>query len=193
MLIKSYWPFFINWNISVNPSIYLIKFYKQLIFLFCIFHSTREIKPNQTDIGRKIKIKSGQTQPSFNRTTPNSLPATVKNNARLPSAPSSSLYSSGTPSYKGPLNSHKNTSNHNDDDDEERGGVGTRMDHDSHLNSQSSASSLIQSLMSLPTNYDDHDSSSSNLNHNPNHLSNRGSGGSNLHHRNPDIMKRSIK
>lgn len=172
----------------VAPYFYLRK----LVFYDVFFlNSTREIKPNQTDIGRKITKKpsaipynrtttSGQTSSS---TTPNSL---ISNGKRLSDSsergPSSNdgQQLSQMQSSMSHLTSQQQLSSTNSHSYNTTSSQDHHHDPYQHHNSNSALNGVVGDDV-------DHQRTTSSMGHNPS----RNSGQQN--HRNPDIMRKPIK
>jgi hypothetical protein len=182
------------------------------------FSSAREIKPSQTDIGRKV-IKSN-TKPSqiYSRTTNQSSSSassgtpnysSLKSQSTHHRLPSSGLSGSGLANNSSNSSTNLSSTSHlasslsssilggitdksliSKDDDERGNGMGGQGGYNNHHDSHSSYNSYGSTI---PTNHRYHPVNgvvSNDCNMDSLHSSRNGG---QMHHRNPDIMKRSIK
>lgn len=172
--------------VVLKSSVFFLRPQLSIFFCYC---STREIKPNQTDIGRKITKKPSAIAPSlYNGRTTTSGQA---------STPNSSLISNG-------IKRQLDTSERGSAD----GSQQTQQQSMSHLSSQQQLSASSHSYNTASSQdhrdldpYQHHNNSALNgvvgddVDHHPRAPSNMNlsRNGGQQNHRNPDIMRKPIK
>lgn len=171
--------------------LYIPTSYRHLIKLFCFLHSrTREIKPNQTDIGRKITKKitptnvrtmSSVSQPNGNSNSSSSLQKRSLEVVDRNSSDGNNALSHLTSHQQIPtINSHSSYSSQ--DHHHDLLSSSSYHLHQSSHHHNNALNGVVHDDIDQPR------SMSSNL---MGHNLNRNSGQQN--HRNPDIMRRPIK